>query len=445
MPVESSRATEKPQLTKLNPELRRLQDELASELRALERLYEFSTDLLFTTDQQAILERTLDELIALLGADFGNVQVMDHAQGGLVLVAHRNFQPAFLDYFSVVRDVGTACARARRTRSPVTIEDVETDSEFEPYRSVAREAGFRAVHSTPLIDRAGELRGVISVHFREPGRPRASRQRLAELYVRYATHVLERSRSEEERSQAQRELAHAMRLRSIGEFSASIAHEVNQPLSAIAASGEAAMQWLDRDVPDLGQVRESLEQIQRDAMRAGDLVSHIRGFLSRQVTPRAMVDVNDVVRDVLKFAANELATQGVEVQALLADTLSPVIANRIELQQVLMNLLQNSLDALRPVTGRARVLSVFSRRANAQTIEIVMADNGVGVNPQDLSRLFEAFFTSKPEGMGLGLSICRRIIESHGGELRAEPNLPHGLSVTLSLPHQLIPDADGLM
>jgi signal transduction histidine kinase len=434
LPVESSNATEKKRLIESNPELRRLQDELASELRTLERLYEFGNELLLAGDHQAILERTLDELMGLLGADFGTVQVFDHARGGLVLTAQRNFQLPFLDYFAVIRDLGTAAARAARTRKTVSVDDVETDGPFAPHRPVAREAGFRAVYSTPLLDRKGELLGVISVHFREPGHPPAHRQRVAERCVRFATHVFERNRSDDERSQAQLELAHAMRLRSMGEFAASIAHEVNQPLAAIATNGNAAMRWLDRETPDLEQVRASLDLIQRDAARAGDLVRHIRGFFARQVTPRALVDVNEVVRDVLEFAGNDLAAESVEVRALLADTLPPVIANRIELQQVLMNLVQNSLDALRPVVGRTRVLSITSARGGAQTLEVVVSDNGVGADPADLPRLFEAFFTSKPQGMGLGLSICRRIVESHGGRLRAQPNPPHGLSMAMSLP-----------
>ena len=246
--------------------------------------------------------------------------------------------------------------------------------------------------------------------------------------------VTEHRRAEEALRRTQAELAHVTRLTTLGQLAASIAHEVNQPLAAIVADANASLNWLASAEPELERVRETLAAIATDGHRAADVIQRIRQLATKTEPRKARLDVDDVVRDVVALVRAEMARYEI---ALALDSVSPlasVVGDRVQLQQVVLNLVMNAIEAMASVIGRPRKLVIRSERHGDEEVRIAVHDTGVGIRASDLDRLFSAFFTTKPGGMGMGLSISRSIIEAHGGRLWATPNEPHGAIFQFSLP-----------
>ncbi len=200
------------------------------------------------------------------------------------------------------------------------------------------------------------------------------------------------------------------------------------------ANGAACLRWIDREVPNIAEARASVQRIVRDAKRASDVILRIRAFSTKATLSRALVNVNDVIREVLALLHNEIHRESVVLRTQLAEDLPTVTADRVELQQVVLNLVINGIEAMRTVVERPRNLSISSTHRGAAAVEVHVSDSGGGIAPQQAGRLFDAFFTTKGQGMGLGLSISRRIIEGYGGQLLAIPNPDHGLTLCFSLP-----------
>ena len=237
--------------------------------------------------------------------------------------------------------------------------------------------------------------------------------------------------------EAQAELAHVTRVTTLGELTASIAHEVNQPLAAVVANAEACLHWLDREIPDLDGARRSVEWIIKDGNRAGDVIRRVRALSKKADTNKAPLAINDVVNEVIALVQRELFSHRVSPRMELAPALPLILADRIQLQQVIINLVINSIEAMQAVTDRARELVIRTHQDEAHQVLVIVKDCGVGISAEDADRLFDAFFTTKSGGMGMGLSICRSIIEAHGGRLWAEPNLPQGATFHFTVPlHQ---------
>jgi PAS domain S-box-containing protein len=242
--------------------------------------------------------------------------------------------------------------------------------------------------------------------------------------------------SERRYREAQEELAHVTRVTTLGELTASIAHEVNQPLAGVLANAEACLLWLDRETPNLDGARRSVEWIIQDANRAGDVIRRVRGLLKKSDAQKAPLDINDVVNDGVALVQRELLSHQVSLRMELAPVRPVVLADRVQLQQVIVNLVINGIEAMQAVTKRPRELEIQTHQ-NERQVVVTVKDCGVGISPEDADRLFNAFFTSKSSGMGIGLSICRSIIEAHGGRVWAEPNLPHGAIFSFTVPlHQ---------
>jgi signal transduction histidine kinase len=220
---------------------------------------------------------------------------------------------------------------------------------------------------------------------------------------------------------------------SMGELTASIAHEINQPLTAIVTNGNAGLRWVTRDAPDLEEARRSLMQIVHDGMRASKVVGRIRAFSKKTVPHKTDLDVNDVVEETVTLAQSEIHRHQIALQLELA-TLPSVPGDRVQLQQVILNLIMNGIDAMSHILDRPRELLIRSTSHASGQILVAVQDCGIGLDPRHADRLFDAFFTTKPEGMGLGLSISRRIIEAHGGRLWAAQNGEHGMTLSFSLP-----------
>ena len=236
------------------------------------------------------------------------------------------------------------------------------------------------------------------------------------------------------------ELAHMNRSATAGELSASIAHEIKQPLGAIAASGRAGLRWLRRDAPDLREVEATLERVVNDAHRASDIVGTIRKMFKKGDQEKVALDLDLVVKEVLGLLRADLQRREISVVTRLSGGLPQVMADRVQLQQVILNLIVNAADAMASITDRARVVMVSSRKQDASVL-VTIEDNGPGVEPKNIERIFEPFYTTKSEGMGMGLSICRSIIESYEGRLFATPNHPCGLIMHISLPTGAAHDA----
>ena len=246
--------------------------------------------------------------------------------------------------------------------------------------------------------------------------------------------ITERKRAEEALHRAQAELAHVTRLTTLGELAASIAHEVNQPLAAIVAEANASLNWLAAAEPDLQRVREALAAIATDGHRAAVVIQRTRQLATRTEPCKARLDVNDVVRDVVALVRAEVARYEIALTQDLAPRLPAVVGDRVQLQQVVLNLVMNALEAMASVTGRPRKLLIRSERDDEDTVRVAVRDIGVGIAGSEVDKVFGAFYTTKPGGMGMGLSISRSIIQAHGGRLWAVPNAPYGAIFQFSLP-----------
>jgi len=246
--------------------------------------------------------------------------------------------------------------------------------------------------------------------------------------------VTERKRAEEALHRVQAELAHVTRVTTLGELAASIAHEVNQPLAAIVADANAALNWMAPAKPDLDRVRQTLAAIVEDGHRAADVVQRIRQLATKTEPRKGRLDVNDVVGDVLALVRAELRHHAVTLRLKLAPDLAAILGDRVQLQQVVLNLVMNGIEAMASVADRPRELTITSEPHEGDQVVVAVHDTGLGIDAGDLERMFNAFFTTKTGGMGMGLSISRSIVEAHGGRLWAVPNLPHGAIVQFSLP-----------
>jgi PAS domain S-box-containing protein len=253
-------------------------------------------------------------------------------------------------------------------------------------------------------------------------------------YIGSCIDITERKRAEEALHQAQAELAHVTRVVTMGELASSVAHEVNQPLAGLVTNGQACLRWLARDPPDLAEARACLQRIVRDGTRAGEVIARMLAFARKAAPQPARLALNDVIAEVLALADGELRRHGVALHTDLAAGLPPVWGDRVQLQQVLLNLLLNGVDAMRGVTDRPRALLVRSRKDGAEGVLVAVQDAGPGIALQDLERVFEPFYTTKPTGLGLGLAISRSIIEAHGGRLWAAAQDEQGATFQFTLP-----------
>jgi PAS domain S-box-containing protein len=252
--------------------------------------------------------------------------------------------------------------------------------------------------------------------------------------VAFVLDLTARKRAEEALHQAQADLAHVTRLMTMGELTASIAHEVNQPLAGVTTNANAGLRWLAREPPDLEEARACLQRIIRDGQRAGEVIARMRAFARKAAPQTARLALNDVIAEVLALVDGELRRHGVALHTDLAADLPPVRADRVQLQQVLLNLLLNGIEAMRGVTERPRALVVRSRKDGTEGVLVAVQDAGTGIAPQDLERVFTPFYTTKPAGLGLGLSISRAIVEVHDGRLWVTWNDGPGATFQFTLP-----------
>jgi len=253
--------------------------------------------------------------------------------------------------------------------------------------------------------------------------------------------IFERSRVEEAMRESERrfhevqmELAHANRVATMGELAASIAHEVNQPLAALLTSAETALRWLDRQPPNLERAEQSIERAVDEGKRAADIVSRIRDLSRKAPVRREQLDINATILGVMGLTRAALSEKGVSAKMQLAESLPPIFGDRVQLQQVILNLIMNAVEAMSEVSAESRGLLISTGQAEAEGILVAVSDSGPGLPQDSPQRVFDAFYTTKPSGLGLGLSICRSIVEAHGGRLWANPNEPRGTVFSFTVP-----------
>jgi PAS domain S-box-containing protein len=296
-----------------------------------------------------------------------------------------------------------------------------TDFELD-YRTVNPDGSIKYVHALghPVFNAAGDL-----VEF-----------------VGTSIDVTQRRRAEEARLDAQNQLAHVHRVTAMGQLAASIAHEVNQPIAATVTNAQAALRWLDRRPADLQEVRQALARIAKDGHRAAEVIDEIRALIKKAPPRKDRLEINGAIHEVIALTRGEAVKNGVSVQTELIDGLPLIEGDRVQLQQVILNLIINAFEAMSGISEGVRELLISTRKAEPDGVLVAVRDSGPGLAPATLERLFESFYTTKPGGLGLGLSICRSIIEAHGGRLWACANVPCGAIFQFTVPAHPVPGRD---
>jgi C4-dicarboxylate-specific signal transduction histidine kinase len=275
-----------------------------------------------------------------------------------------------------------------------------------------------------IVHPAGEIREIHAIGHPVPGPP----GELTE-FVGTVMDVTERRRAEEERQA----LAHANRIATMGQLTSSIAHEVNQPIAAVVTNAQAALRWLNMQPSDPEEVRQALDRIVRNGRRAGDVISRIRALVAKAAPRNDLLDINEVIIEVVALTRSELRLSGTSLRTHLTEDLPLILGDRIQLQQVMLNLILNAVEAMSELRERSRELLIKTEQDGPGGVLVAVQDSGPGLKPESMDRLFDAFYTTKPGGMGMGLSICRSIIEAHGGRLGATANIPQGAAFRFNL------------
>ena len=338
------------------------------------------------------------------------------------------------------------------SREPAYFSDFGRDTDF-PRAPIAMAEGLHAASAFPIL-LGGEVLGVIEFFSREMRPPDPDLLNMMSAIDSQIGQFIERKRAEEALQQAQAELSHLSRVTTLGELTASIAHEINQPLAAVVTNANAGLRWLAGDPPNLDETREAIRRIMRDGNRATEIIGRIRALVRKAAPQPGWLDLNQAIWEITAMLRGELHRSRVSLQTQLATNLPALWGDRIQLQQVLLNLLMNGIESLRGMGEGPRELMVssetsteFSSASAEGTAEtsatvstsgphvlVTVRDTGPGLDPQGLERLFEAFYTTKPQGLGMGLAISRSIIHAHGGRLWARANAPHGAVFVFALP-----------
>ena len=326
-----------------------------------------------------------------------------------------------------------SCGTAAYLAEQVVVTDIASDPLWTDYKDLALAHGLRACWSTPIISSEGKVLGTFAMYRRELGSPSPQEYDLIEQITHLAGVALDRKKTEEALRQAQANLAHVSRVTTMGELTASLAHEVNQPIAAAVTNANTCLRWLAGDNPNLEEARAAAMRIVKDGTRAAEIISRIRLLFKKGTPEWELVDVNEVIREMIVLLRVEATRYSISIRTELAADLPQVMGDRVQLQQVFMNLMLNGIEAMKDVDG-TRELAIKSQREGNDHIRMSVNDTGVGLPAQQKDQIFNAFFTTKVQGTGMGLSISRTIVESHGGRLWAAHNSPRGASFYLSLP-----------
>jgi PAS domain S-box-containing protein len=413
-------------------EQKRAQVLLAGENRLLE--------MITKGDARAIILEAICRLVEeLSNGSLSSILLLDPKNNRLRHGAAPSLPAGYIEAINGVAigpGVGS-CGTAAHRAEPVIVSDIATDPLWTDYRELALAHGLRACWSTPILSSAGKVLGTLAIYNRERRNPTELDHDVVGRIVHLASIAVERDQKQAALRQAQADLAHVSRVTTMGELTASIAHEVNQPLTAVVNNATASISLLSKGTPDLEEIRAALTDIVDDANRASDVIARIRQLAKRAPMEKSLLNLSEVVQDVLTLARYESATRHVRIRTELPKDLPSVSGDRVQLQQVLLNLVINGMDAMNKIEESKRVLTIRGRRETYDGMfeaRLSVEDSGEGFKSEQMDRLFEAFYTTKPQGMGMGLAISRSIIQAHGGRLWAEPNQGPGATFVFSLP-----------
>ena len=416
-----------------------------TEPKRAEALREGESRILEMIARDAPLEEVLEKLVRVVEAQFAglicSVLLLDddgqHMRHGAAPSLPAAYTKA-IDGLCIGPKAGS-CGTAMYRKEPVVVTDILEDPLWELYRGAVEPYGFRACWSTPILAHSGKALGSFAMYYREARSPSPAGTRALEMATHLAGIAVERKLAREERErlrQAQADLAHINRVTTMGELTASLAHEVNQPIAAAVTNANTCLRWLAGDTPNLEEARAAAMRVVTDGRRAAEIISRVRLLFKKGTPERELVDVNEVVREMIVLLRGEATRHNISVRTELAGNLPQVRGDRVQLQQVMMNLIMNSMDAMKNVDG-ARELVINSRQLENEEILVSVSDTGVGLPAKQADKIFNAFFTTKLHGTGMGLRISGTIVESHGGRLWAGGNSPRGASFHFTLPTKI--------
>jgi PAS domain S-box-containing protein len=334
---------------------------------------------------------------------------------------------------AVIGPSAGSCGTAAYRAQTVIVSDVSTDPLWENFRELASAHGFRACWSKPILSSAGKVLGTFATYYRDQHIPSAQEQSVVERITHLASIAIEREQGEAVLRQALADLAHVNRVTTMGELTASLAHEVNQPIAAAVTNANTCLRWLTREHPDLEEARAAASRIVKDATRAAEIVTKTRMLFKKRIAPRELVDINEIIQEMVPLLRGEAARYKISLRTELGANLPPLMGDRVQLQQVMMNLMANGIDAMKDVE-RVRELAIKSQRGDNDQVLVSVSDTGIGIPKQQAEEIFKTFFTTKLQGTGMGLSISRSIVEAHDGRLWATDNIPAGANFHFTLP-----------
>ena len=386
-------------------------------------------------DMQPIFDAILDSATRLCRADMGSLRLFEESRLRLVAVRGDPFVVNQVRSSFPVLDKESFLGRLATNRSPTHIPDLtalEGDHRDDLWVTAAK-ARYRTALFLPLL-KDNAIVGVISLG-RTRVQPFTDKQIcLFTDFAAQATIALESTRRERQYREMQSELAHANRVATMGQLTASIAHETKQPITAARTYAAAALRFLDKSPPDVAEVREALTCIVDQADRARDVVDRIGSLIKKAPPRKEVVDLNAAILEVTALTRSEAVKTGVTVGSQLAGELPRIQCDRVQLQQVMLNLIVNAIQSMSGVEDGNRELHISTVSIEPEGVCVAVRDTGHGLRPESLPRLFEPFYTTKPDGMGMGLSICRSIIEAHGGRLWATGCEPRGALFQFTIP-----------
>jgi C4-dicarboxylate-specific signal transduction histidine kinase len=396
--------------------------------------------------RDAPLEEILENLVRVVEAQFAgllcSVLLLDeegqHARHGAAPSLPQPYTKA-IDGLSIGPKAGS-CGTAMYRREPVVVTDILQDPLWEPYRGVAEPYGLRACWSTPILEHSGKALGSFAMYYREPRSPSPAETRALEMATHLAGIAIERKLAREQRErlrQAQADLAHINRVTTMGELTASLAHEIKQPIAAAVINARTCLRWLERDAPEVSEARDAASRLVTDVTRAADIISRISFLFKKGALQHELVDVNELIREMTVLLRSEAARYSISIHSSLANDLPKIMADRVQLQQVFMNLMLNGIEAMKDM-GVVGELTIGSQQGDSSQLLISVVDTGAGLQPEQVEKVFNAFYTTKAQGTGMGLPISRSIIESHGGRLWASPNPGQGATFQFTLPIEVM-------
>jgi signal transduction histidine kinase len=386
-------------------------------------------------DLKPIFDAILDSATRLCRADIGTLRCSE--EGGHRLVAVKG-DPLFVSQvwssFPVLAEKGSLLSRLASSGLPTHIPDFTAlEGDRDDYWIAAVNAGFRTGLAVPLL-KDNEIVAIIALG-RKQVQPFTDKQiSLFRDFAAQATIALESTRRERQYREAQMALAHANRVATMGQLTASITHEVNQPITAAVTYALAARRWLSADPPNFREVDDALYLIIKEGNRAGEVVERVRALIKKVPARKDAVAIDDAILEVIALTRTDAANNSVSVRTQFAEGLPRVQGDRVQLQQVMLNLIVNAIQSMSGVEDGNRELDISTVSIEPEGVCVAVRDTGPGLSPESLPRLVEPFYTTKPDGMGMGLSICRSIVEAHGGRLWATRCEPRGALFQFTIP-----------